>query len=122
MFCTWYFVHKSYGIFPSAFNVIFSFLIQNHPLYLPFDNKLLAMRQDSTRLLNRTDKLEFFQLDEIDRRVFFWLTSQEKLRRSIPSWLDFLQNDYRRRLNIDLDVHMLFRESQLCADVPFGHT
>ena len=54
-------------------------------------------------------KLEFFKLDEIDRKVLCWL--MDKHPNSIKSWIEFIKEDYARRLNVKIDGKKLLEEA-----------
>jgi len=58
----------------------------------------------------REHEFEIFKLDDIDRRVFFWLVSHENLRKSLPSWLEYICLDYKRRLGISINVACILNE------------
>jgi len=79
------------------------------------------MMQDPTKtpntnagILSYNGSLEFFKLEEIDRHVFFWLIDNPVLRSTLRSWLDFISNDYCRRMNIIINVDRLHIEAKLC--------
>jgi len=55
-------------------------------------------------------ELEIFKLDEIDRRVFFWLVGHENLRKSLPSWLEYICIDYKRRQGVSVNVARILNE------------
>lgn len=54
------------------------------------------------------EKLEFFKLDEIDRKVLFNL--QETNPKSIRSYVDHLVGEYRKKKKIELDGEKLIQE------------
>jgi hypothetical protein len=57
------------------------------------------------------EQLEFFKLDEADRRVLLWLIDHVKPN-SIKSWLEFIAEDYWQRCSIKIDVARLYKEIQ----------
>jgi hypothetical protein len=54
-------------------------------------------------------KLEFFKLDEIDRKVLCWLMDTNPS--SIKSWIEYIKEDYARRLNVKIDGKKLYEEA-----------
>jgi hypothetical protein len=56
------------------------------------------------------EKLEFFKLDETDRRVLFWLMDNAHTN-SLKSWMDYIAEEYKER-GIDIDVIKLYQETQ----------
>jgi len=59
----------------------------------------------------KQEQLEFFKLDEADRRVLLWLMDHVQPK-SIKSWLDYIAEDYWRRCSVKIDVVKLYREIQ----------
>lgn len=57
------------------------------------------------------DRPEFFLLDEIDRKVLFWLMDHAEPN-AIKSWTEFVAEDYKRRKAITINCEKLFRETQ----------
>ena len=57
----------------------------------------------------KTDYLELFKLDEIDRDVLFWLISHVKMR-SVKCWIEYIEGEYRRK-QIIIDSDQLFNEA-----------
>lgn len=51
---------------------------------------------------------EFFKLDEIDRKVFFWLIYVKA--KSIRSWIFYIETEYKRK-QISIDSNLLFNEA-----------
>lgn len=52
------------------------------------------------------DKLEFFKLDEIDRKVLLWLLSHVP-QRSVSAWIDYIADEYKLRKSIHINVEKL---------------
>jgi hypothetical protein len=59
------------------------------------------------------EELEFFKLDETDRKVLVWLTDHVKVK-SIKSWIEFIADDYQRRKGVLINTERLFLEAQEC--------
>jgi len=57
------------------------------------------------------EQLEFFKLDEADRRVLLWLMDHVQSK-SIKSWLEYIAEDYWRRCLVKIDVDKLYKEVQ----------
>lgn len=55
------------------------------------------------------EKLEFFKLDETDRKVLLWLLDHH--RKSIISWIEYVAKDYKRTKGILIDVEKFARET-----------
>jgi hypothetical protein len=55
------------------------------------------------------EELEFFKLDEIDRKVFLWLLTHVP-QKSTMAWIDYITDDYRRRRAVLIDGSRMFRE------------
>jgi len=53
-------------------------------------------------------KLEFFKLNEIDRRVFFWLIDRVNIK-AIKSWTDYIEEEYAEK-SISINADLLFNE------------
>lgn len=77
--------------------------------------------KSSRQNINMVDDstLEFFRLDEIDRRVFIWLIDHVKLN-SVKCWLEFIREDYDRHKRITLNSDRLFAEARELFD-RFAH-
>ncbi len=58
-------------------------------------------------------EFEIFKLDDIDRRVFFWLVGHENLRKSLPSWLEYICIDYKRRQGVSVNAARILREVRM---------
>jgi len=71
------------------------------------------VRSNSCHTVSRETTFEFFKLDEIDLRVFFWLVDNERLRHSLTSWLEFIRIDYKRRRGISINIARLLEEARL---------
>lgn len=56
------------------------------------------------------EKLEFFKLDETDRKVLLWLMDHHQ--KSIKSWIEYVANDYKRRNGIDINIDKFYKETQ----------
>lgn len=61
------------------------------------------------RSIMENEKLEFFKLDEIDRKVFLWLISHVP-QKSILAWIEYITDDYRRRRAVLIDGEKMYRE------------
>jgi len=55
------------------------------------------------------EKLEFFKLDEIDRKVLLWLLSHVP-QRSVSAWVDYIASEYKFRKSINIDIEKLHSE------------
>ena len=51
---------------------------------------------------------EFFKLNEIDRRVFFWLIDRVNIK-AIKSWIDYIEEEYAEK-SITINADLLFNE------------
>ena len=51
---------------------------------------------------------EFFKLDHVDRKLLFWM--MDHTADAIPSWLEFVTEEYRSKKNIEIDRKRLQRE------------
>lgn len=58
-----------------------------------------------------SNSLEFFKLDEIDRKVLIWLLSHVP-QKSVTAWLDYIADAYKREKAVQLDVIRLSEEIQ----------
>lgn len=58
--------------------------------------------------------LEFFKLDEIDRKVFFWMIDHAKAK-AIKSWLTYIEGEYKRK-QIAINADKLFTEAKALID------
>lgn len=65
---------------------------------------------------SQLDSNEFFKLEEIDRRVLFWIISNERLRASLASWLEYIYKDYYRRHGLALDISSILNEVTTIID------
>lgn len=74
-----------------------------------FEIFLLSNRMQKTS--SKKEQLEFFKLDEIDRRVFFWLIEHVKLN-SVKSWIEYIKNDYERRSSVLINQKRLLAEAK----------
>jgi hypothetical protein len=57
------------------------------------------------------EKLEFFKLDEIDRKVFLWLMTHVP-HKSIQAWVTFITEEYRRTKAVQIDGERMLREME----------
>lgn len=57
------------------------------------------------------EKLEFFKLDEIDRKVFLWLIAHVP-QKSIRAWITFISEEYRRTKSVQIDGERMLREME----------
>lgn len=55
------------------------------------------------------EKLEFFKLDEIDRKVFLWLMTHVP-EKSIQAWVTFIAEEYRRSKAVQIDGERMLKE------------
>jgi len=60
-------------------------------------------------MVMETDSLEFFKLDEIDRKVLLWLMEHVP-QKSISAWLDYIAEAYRREKSVQLNIERLYDE------------
>lgn len=60
-------------------------------------------------MIMESDSLEFFKLDEIDRKVLIWLLAHVP-QKSVSAWLDYIADAYRREKAIQLDISRLSEE------------
>ncbi|HTJ51283.1 MAG TPA: hypothetical protein VL443_17605 [Cyclobacteriaceae bacterium] len=56
----------------------------------------------------KENALELFKLDEIDRKVFFWLLVRVKMK-AVRSWIDYIEVEYQRK-RIAINSNYLFNE------------
>jgi hypothetical protein len=68
--------------------------------YYNFPVALIAMEHE---------KLEFFKLDEIDRKVLLWLLSHVP-QKSVLAWMDYIVEEYRFRKFIQINIQKLLEE------------
>jgi len=54
-------------------------------------------------------KLEFFKLDEIDRKVLVWLLSHVP-QKSLLAWIDYIAEEYRLHKSISINTQTLLKE------------
>ena len=52
---------------------------------------------------------EFFKLDEIDRKVLFWLIDHVQ-HGTVKSWIEFIAEDYKQKRSVEIDVEKLLNE------------
>lgn len=57
------------------------------------------------------EKLEFFKLDEIDRKVLLWLLAHVP-QKSVIAWIDYVAIEYRQSKAILIDSEKLLTEMQ----------
>ncbi|MBT1708667.1 hypothetical protein KK062_10555 [Fulvivirgaceae bacterium PWU5] len=55
------------------------------------------------------EKLEFFKLDEIDRKVLLWLLSHVP-KKSVIAWLEYTAVQYKQENSIELDLDKIRAE------------
>jgi hypothetical protein len=55
------------------------------------------------------EKLEFFKLDEIDRKVLLWLLSHVP-QKSVVAWLEYTAVQYKQEKSIQLDLDKIYAE------------
>ena len=60
-------------------------------------------------MVMKSDSLEFFKLDEIDRKVLVWLLAHVP-QKSVSAWLDYIADAYRREKSVQLDIIRLCKE------------
>ncbi|HEY3404493.1 MAG TPA: hypothetical protein VGK59_13985 [Ohtaekwangia sp.] len=71
-------------------------------IFEQLNNPLLSIRMES-------NTLEFFKLDEIDRKVLVWLLAHVP-EKSVSAWLDYIGEAYRREKSVQLDISRLSEE------------
>jgi type II secretory pathway component PulM len=54
-------------------------------------------------------KLEFFKLDEIDRKVLVWLLSHVP-QKSLLAWIDYIAEEYRLHKSTSINTQTLLKE------------
>ena len=54
------------------------------------------------------EKLEFFKLDAIDRKVLFWLMDNSP--RSLDSWVEHIAGTYQKSMQVKIDSQRLHAE------------
>lgn len=54
---------------------------------------------------------EFLKLDEIDRKVLFWLIDNVPTK-SVKAWIEYISHDYVKRKAAPIDTEKLLREVQ----------
>jgi hypothetical protein len=57
------------------------------------------------------ERLEFFKLDETDRKVLLWLIGRVHCR-SIKSWICYIADEYEWKRGISIDTKKLYSEIQ----------
>ena len=57
-------------------------------------------------MMMESDNLEFFKLDEIDRKVLLWLMGHAP-QKSVFAWVDYIADAYKREKSIHLNVERL---------------
>jgi len=65
------------------------------------------------------DKLEFFKLDTIDRKVLFWIMNN--IPESIRSWVEHIVIDYKKSKSVEIDRQKLYEEIKVAMDDVEGH-
>jgi len=60
-------------------------------------------------MIVESDSLEFFKLDEIDRKVLLWLLAHVP-QKSVTAWLDYIADAYRREKSVQLNITRLSEE------------
>ncbi|RAW01747.1 hypothetical protein [Pseudochryseolinea flava] len=55
------------------------------------------------------EKLEFFNLDEIDRKVFLWLLDHVP-QKSIMAWIEYVSEEYHRTRSVQIDGERMYSE------------
>ena len=55
------------------------------------------------------EKLEFFKLDEIDRKVFLWLIRHVP-QKAILAWVEYISEEYRRKKSVQIDGERMYQE------------
>lgn len=55
------------------------------------------------------EKLEFFKLDEIDRKVLIWLLSHVP-QKSLLAWIDYIAEEYKLHKSISINIDTLLKE------------
>jgi len=55
------------------------------------------------------EKLEFFKLDEIDRKVLVWLISHVP-QKSLLAWIDYIAEEYKLHKSISINTELLLQE------------
>jgi hypothetical protein len=55
------------------------------------------------------EKLEFFKLDEIDRKVFLWLLDHVP-QKSIMAWIEYISEEYRRKRSVQINAERMYSE------------
>ncbi|MBT1688933.1 hypothetical protein [Dawidia soli] len=55
------------------------------------------------------EKLEFFKLDEIDRKVLLWLLSHVP-QKSVIAWLEYIAVQYKQEKSILIDIDKVYAE------------
>jgi hypothetical protein len=65
------------------------------------------------------EKLEFFKLDTIDRKVLFWIMNN--IPESIRSWVEHIESDYKQSKSVQIDRQKLYEEIKVAMDQVEGH-
>lgn len=60
------------------------------------------------------EKLEFFKLDEIDRKVLLWLLSHVP-QKSVVAWLEYIAIQYKQEKSILIDIDKVYAEVEESA-------
>jgi type II secretory pathway component PulM len=55
------------------------------------------------------ENLEFFKLDEIDRKVLLWLLEHVP-QKSVIAWLEYIATQYRQEKSIQIDIDKVYTE------------
>jgi len=71
----------------------------------------LKCKVDNTNIIQTRmeQRPEFFKLDEIDRKVLFWLIDHVQLG-TVKSWIEFIAEDYKQNRSVEIDVEKLLNE------------
>lgn len=57
----------------------------------------------------QTKGTEFFKLDEIDRKVLFWLINNVP-QNSVKAWIEYINQDYVKRKSVSINTEKLLEE------------
>lgn len=55
------------------------------------------------------ENLEFFKLDQIDRKVLLWLLDHVP-EKSVTAWIDYTASEYQYKKSILIDTDKLYKE------------
>ena len=70
---------------------------------------IILMANRYTSVFMEREKLEFFKLDEIDRKVLLWLLDHVP-QKSVVAWLDFIASEYWTGKSVRIDPGKLYSE------------